>query len=196
MWLKYCLLISHNSYELLIFFQYIKTPFFLQQRNVSQENSSSGSSSSEGNIHGLFCEVSKETNGKAGISLQCIICSKNFNSNTQAGQHFNGQSHKRKLQSATVSNITSSCTSSSEVCISSLTQKPLENLTMQKLQEGKTSSLHHTVMGTNTSEVTLLSANKGINELYCEFCGLEANSKLQMQMHLQGTKHRNAVASM
>ncbi|KAK2551516.1 Zinc finger protein 385D [Acropora cervicornis] len=144
----------------------------------------------------LFCEVSKETSGKADISRKCIICNKNFNSNTQAGQHFNGQSHKRKIiQSATVSSITSSCSSSPEACVGSSTQKLLDNLTKQKLEEGKTLLLHHTVMGTNTSEVTHLSENKGLNELYCEFCGLEANSKLQMQMHLQGTKHKNAVTT-
>ena len=95
-----------------------------------------------------------------------------------------------------MSSITSSCSSSPEACVGSSTQKLLDNLTKQKLEEGKTLLLHHTVMGTNTSEVTHLSENKGLNELYCEFCGLEANSKLQMQMHLQGTKHKNAVTSM
>lgn len=167
----------------------------MSQSDLSQQNSRSSSSLVEG-IHSAFCEVSKEISGKADISLKCIICNKNFNSNTQAGQHFNGQSHKRKIQSVTVSSITSSCSSSPEACVGSSTQKPLDNLTKQKLgSEGKALLLHHTVMGTNTSEVTHLSENKGINELYCEFCGLEANSKLQMQMHLQGTKHRNAVTT-
>ena len=174
----------------------IKTPFSLAQRDLSKENSRSNSSPVEG-IYSSFCEVSKETSGNADISRKCIVCNKNFNSNTQAGQHFNGQSHKRKImQSATVSSITSSCSSSPETCVGSSTQKLLDNLTKQKLEEGKTLLLPHTVMGTNTSEVTHLSENKGLNELYCEFCGLEANSKLQMQMHLKGTKHKNAVTSM
>lgn len=173
----------------------VKKNDIFDSRDLSEENSRSNSSPVEG-IHSSFCEVSKETSGNADISRKCIICNKNFNSNTQAGQHFNGQSHKRKImQSATVSSITSSCSSSPEACVGSSPQKLLDNLTKQKLEEGKTLLLPHTVMGTNTSEVTHLSENKGLNELYCEFCGLEANSKLQMQMHLKGTKHKNAVTT-
>ncbi|XP_068736418.1 zinc finger matrin-type protein 4-like isoform X1 [Montipora capricornis] len=157
------------------------------QKDLTQENA--GSSPTGVNKSDLSCIILGDfIEGKTDVNLECMICNKIFNSIIQAGQHYNGQSHKRKLQSVIASNMMSA-SSLHDVCISS-TQQQNASSTTNQLPEGESLLLK---ADGNNSEVPLLSTNKGMNELYCEFCGLEANSKLQMEMHLRGAKHKNAV---
>ena len=114
------------------------------------------------------------------VNLQCDLCQKLFNSETQAVQHFQGQKHKQKVQSAGVSNT--------ELQVSTTDS----SASLNHQQDGT-----YSVAVTENGTVPLSSANGSESEgLYCEACGLTANSKIQMNTHLQGAKHRSIVASM
>ena len=114
------------------------------------------------------------------VNLQCDVCQKLFNSESQAVQHFQGQKHKQKLQSVGVSNA--------ELQVSTTQSK--ESLNQQ--QDGT-----YSIAATENGTIPLSSANGSEREgLHCETCGLTVNSKIQMNTHLQGAKHKNIVSSM
>lgn len=113
------------------------------------------------------------------VNLQCDVCQKLFNSETQAVQHFQGQKHKQKLQSVGVSHT--------ELQVSTTES----NASLNHRQDGT-----YSVAATENGTIPLSSANGSESEgLYCEQCGLTVNSKIQMATHLQGAKHKNTVAS-
>lgn len=114
------------------------------------------------------------------VNLQCDICQKLFNSETQAVQHFQGQKHKQKLQS--IGQSKTELRVSATECNASLNQ-----------QQDGTCSFAATENGTLPFSSTNGSESEG---LYCEPCGLTVNSRTQMTTHLQGAKHKNIVASM
>ena len=115
------------------------------------------------------------------VNLQCDVCQKLFNSETQAVQHFQGQKHKQKLQSVRVSNT--------ELQVSSTAS----NASLNQQQDGTTCN---SVAASENGTIPFSSANGSENEgLYCEPCSLTVNSKIQMTTHLQGAKHKNIVAS-
>lgn len=129
--------------------------------------------------------LKSQTKQNDGINLECIICRKRFNSRTQAQQHFNGQMHKRKLQTVLGSNKMDPALPQN-VSLPSTEQPSERALVQEQLQE--------TLLINDTpNEVVSSSENIETNDLYCEFCGLAVNSKMQMDMHLKGTKHKNAV---
>lgn len=69
------------------------------------------------------------------------------------------------------------------------TEQPSERALVQE-------QLQETILVNDTpNEVVSSSENIETNDLYCEFCGLAVNSKMQMDMHLKGAKHKNAVTS-
>lgn len=114
------------------------------------------------------------------VNLQCDVCQKLFNSETQAVQHFQGQKHKQKLQSAGMSNT--------ELQVSTKESK----VSLNQQQDGTYSN-----SATENGTIPLSSANGSESEgLYCEPCGLTVNSKIQLNTHLQGAKHKSIVASM
>ena len=114
------------------------------------------------------------------VNLQCDVCQKLFNSETQAVQHFQGQKHKQKLQSMEVSKTELQVT----------TTEP--NASLNQQQDGS-----YSLAATENGILPFLPANGSESEgLYCESCGLTVNSKIQMTTHLQGAKHKNIVASM
>ncbi|KAM7437137.1 hypothetical protein ABFA07_013206 [Porites harrisoni] len=115
-----------------------------------------------------------------GVSLDCLICGRKFNSTTQAAQHFNGQSHQRKLQALSQTG--------GEGNIKELTVPSSLGTVVSQEQPGKA-----LLQDTNTSE-TVSSVNKETNELHCEFCHLTLNSKSQMDMHLKGKMHWKSVS--
>lgn len=133
-----------------------------------------------------------QTKPTGNVSRECVVCHKTFNSKTQAEQHFNGQAHKRKLQALLGSNKTDP--SISQNINTPLFTKQPEASTLVQQQPEETVSADATTCTTNEEAVS--SEKVAANELYCEFCGLEVNSKIQMDMHLQGAKHKNAVTSM
>ena len=114
------------------------------------------------------------------VNLQCDVCQKLFNSETQAGQHFQGQKHKQKLQSAGVSNT------KLQVLVTE------SKVSLYQQQNGT-----YSIAATENGTIPLSSPNGSESEgLHCETCGLTVNSKIQMTTHLQGAKHKNIVASM
>ena len=117
-----------------------------------------------------------------GVILDCLICERKFNSKTQAAQHFNGQSHQRKLQAL--------CQRGVEGNIKELTVPSSLGTVVSQEQPEKA-----LLPNTNTSE-TASSVNQETNELHCEFCRLTLNSKSQMDMHLKGKMHWKSVSSM
>jgi len=113
------------------------------------------------------------------VNLQCDICQKLFNSETQAVQHFQGQKHKQKLQSMEVSKTELQVTTTES------------NASLNQQQDGS-----YSAAGTENGILPTLPTNGSENQgLYCESCGLTVNSKIQMTTHLQGAKHKNIVAS-
>jgi len=113
------------------------------------------------------------------VNLQCDVCQKLFNSETQAVQHFQGQKHKQKLQSVIVSNT--------ELQVSTTASNASNHQ-----QDGT-----YSVAASENGTIPFSSANGPEREgLYCEPCDLTVNSKTQMTTHLQGAKHKNFVASM
>ena len=131
-----------------------------------------------------------QTKQMGNVKRECIVCHKTFNSKTQAEQHFNGQAHKRKLQALLGSNKTDASISQNINTPLSTKQPEVTILGQQQPQETLSSD------ATTTNEEACSSEKMAANELYCEFCGLEVNSKIQMDMHLRGAKHKNAVTSM
>ena len=129
-----------------------------------------------------------QTKQMGGVSRECLICYKTFNSKTQAEQHFNGHMHKRKLQALLGSNKTDPSLSQN---LASPSTQQSEASTLGQQQSEETPSADATA-----NEEASSSEKMEANELYCEFCGLEVNSKLQMDLHLRGAKHKNAVTSM
>ena len=117
-----------------------------------------------------------------GVSLDCLICERKFNSTTQAAQHFNGQSHQRKLQALSQTG--------GEGNIKELTVPSSLGTVVSQEQPEKA-----LLQDTNTSE-TVSSVNKETNELHCEFCRLTLNSKSQMDMHPKGKMHWKSVSIM
>lgn len=68
-------------------------------------------------------------------------------------------------------------------------------LTQQELNTDGTSHTYD-VPGNVDRIFPLSPAKTKAMELYCEICGLMMNSIMQMKTHLQGSKHKNNVASM
>jgi len=131
-----------------------------------------------------------QTRKLGSVNLECVICRKRFNSKTQAEQHFNGQIHKRKLQAVVGSNNVEPTVSGSAGISTPSTEEPDASEPSQE-QPGVLPSVD-----TSTSEIAPSSLDGKNNELYCEFCHLQVNSQSQMDMHLKGAKHKNAVSSM
>ena len=114
----------------------------------------------------------------SNVNLNCDICQKSFNSESQAVQHFQGQKHKFKLQNVGASKTELQATPESNVS-----------------QQGVNGT--HYVHATGNKMLPFSSTNcSENNKLHCEPCNLMVNSKIQMDTHLQGAKHKNIVASM
>lgn len=107
----------------------------------------------------------------SGANLECVICQKLFNSESQAEQHFQSPKHKHKLQQVSESNASP----------------------QQQEQDGTYSAEGAAENETLPSWFTNTETDQA--GLYCEPCNLAVNSTIQMTTHLQGTKHKNAVAS-
>ena len=120
------------------------------------------------------------------VDQACIICYKKFNSKTQAEQHFNGQSHRRKLQLKALHHV-------GKTGENNQTEPTAEEAAAGTLSQGQL--MEALSVGSTASETALSSENTGTNELYCEFCRVTLNSTSQMDMHLAGAKHKSSVAS-
>lgn len=118
-------------------------------------------------------------------NLQCAICQKSFNSESQATQHFQSPKHRQKLNSV-------------EDSREEISSAPGANglLTQQELNTDDGTSHTYDVPGNVDRTFPLSPAKTKAMELYCEICGLMMNSIMQMKTHLQGSKHKNNVASM
>ena len=119
------------------------------------------------------------------VNQACVICLKKFNSKTQAEQHFNGQAHKRKLQ--TLHHV-------GKIEENDQIEPTAEEAAAGTLSQGQL--MEALSVGTKASETALSSENTETNELHCEFCCVTLNSKSQMDMHLMGAKHKNSASSM
>ena len=157
----------------------VTVTFFKQGKASTEENTSSPELDPSTNATILPKDNTKQ---QGSTSLECVICSKKFNSKTQAEQHFYGQSHKRKLQAAVKSNKT-------EPGVPPVSTAEVPGTLVQEHQEDVL------VDSTAASETALSAENVQGDELYCEFCCMRTNSLSQMEAHLKGSKHKNAVAS-
>lgn len=115
------------------------------------------------------------------VNLQCVICQKLFNSESQATQHFQSPKHNQKLKSFRDSKTGIASASGGN-----------GSLTQQELCTGGTT---HANGDPKNVERTPSPANTKTTELCCEICGLMMNSMLQMETHLLGSKHKNNIAN-